>query len=394
MQSSSVGDYRQKIDDYDFLREMGCHNSAFLVDVDTLKENYKKVQRYIGGNVNIIPVLKGNCYGYGLVEMAKIFTRMCGAKIVANAAVYEAVQLRNAGIDSEILIIGGVPLHLLPYVVDNNLQINVFNRETAGRLNDLAAEKGRTMKVHIKIETGMNRLGVKPGEPLQQLLDYLKTLENVRIVGAYTHFATSTAEYYDAFALEQFDKFKDALKQFKDNGIGLTYVHCCNSSATTWFKEAYCSHIRSSSSILGHDAMEDGREPIGLIEPVAIKAFITNIHRVYPGESVGYSRYFKPEKQMDIATISIGFADGIYPPYARLGGPVIVSGVRTKFVGICMDQAFVDVTGIDCKIGQAVTLIGREGSERITTRDVEVFTGQTFEYLFCSLGDRVARIYY
>lgn len=165
------------------------------------------------------------------------------------------------------------------------------------------------------------------------------------------------------------------------------------SAAIAWFKEAYGTHVRSCSSVLGHMAMEDGREPIGLCEPVEIRAFITNIHDAGPGESVGYSRYFKVEKPMKVATISLGFADGFYPMWMRGQAPVLVSGKRTRFLGCCMDQSFIDVTGIPCEIGQSVTLIGRDGEEQITTWEIEQFTGKTFEYLFGTIGPRVARIY-
>ena len=157
------------------------------------------------------------------------------------------------------------------------------------------------------------------------------------------------------------------MAQIEDVGITLTYKHCCNSAAIAWFREAYGTHVRSCSSILGHMAMEDGREPIGLEEPLEIGAYITNIHSVSPGETIGYSRFFKVEKPMKVATLSIGFADGFYPKWMRGGGPVLISGVKTRFLGCCMDQSFADVTGIPCSLGQKAILIGRDGDQRITT---------------------------
>ena len=109
--------------------------------------------------------------------------------------------------------------------------------------------------------------------------------------------------------------------------------------------------------------MEDGREPIGLEEPLEIGAYITNIHSVSPGETIGYSRFFKVEKPMKVATLSIGFADGFYPKWMRGGGPVLISGVKTRFLGCCMDQSFADVTGIPCSLGQKAILIGRDGDQ-------------------------------
>lgn len=371
----------------------GCCNSYFKVDTSKIVENYFKVKKYVGDDVGIIPVLKGNAYGYGLVPLAKILEERCQVEILANSAVCEAVQLRNAGVKCEIVIVGGIPLHLIPATVKYNLQVPIFEKASANNLNEAAEEAGVKMKVHIKTETGMNRLGVKPGPPLSELLSYLTTLKNIEIVGAYTHFATSTADYYDDFAIEQHRIFQLGVEQIKEQGIELKYIHCCNSAATAWFREAYGTHVRSCSSVLGHMAMEDGREPIGLEEPVEIRSFITNIHELVPGESVGYSRFFKVERPMKVATLSLGFADGFYPMWMKEQGPVLVSGKRAKFIGCCMDQSFIDVTGIPCEIGQSVTLIGKDGDERITTWEIEQFTGNTFEFLFGTIGPRVARIY-
>lgn len=376
-----------------YIDKIGYCNAYFKVDTNKVVNNYFKVKNYIGESVRIIPVIKGNCYGYGLIPMAKLFEERCHVDILANAAIYEAVQLREAGVNCEILIIGGVPQHLISAAVMYHLQMPLFEKITAKHLNDIAKEADKKVKVHIKIETGMNRLGVKPGKPLADLLAYVDTLEYVEIVGVYTHFATSTAAYNDAFALEQHRIFQEGVKQLQEHGIKPQYIHCCNSAATAWFRDAYGTHVRSCSSILGHMSMEDGTEPIGLEEPVEIRAFITNIHEVKPGESVGYSRYFKVERPMTVATLTVGFADGFYPMWMKGQAPVLVSGKRTRFLGCCMDQSFIEVTDIPCEIGQSVTLIGKEGDEKITTWEIEQFTGNTFEYLFGTIGPRVARIY-
>lgn len=371
------------------------YNSYFKVNMDQVVCNFDKVQDYIGSNTDIIPVIKGNCYGYGLVPMARLFEERCHVKLLANAAMYEAVELRRGGVQCDILVMGGIPQHLLPGAVEYDLQIALFDKTTACNVNQLAKNAGKKVKVHLKIETGMNRLGVRPGKPLHDLLSLVKSLDYLEIVGAYTHFATSTADYYDPFAVEQFEKFKESISQIEAAGMTLQYIHCCNSAATAWYREAvdFCTHVRSCSSVLGHMAMEDGREPIGLIEPLEIGTYITNVHDVCPGESVGYSRAFKVTEPMTVATLSVGFADGFYPRWMRSQGPVLISGQKTRFLGCCMDQSFVDVTGIPCQIGQKAVLIGRDGDEQITTWEMEQFCENTFEYLYGTIGPRVERIY-
>ena len=361
----------------------------------TVVNNYKIVKKHIGPDTDIIPVVKGNCYGFGLVPMAKLFVERCGAKLIANSAMHESVELRHAGLSCEILIVGGIPQHLLHGAIEYDLQIPLFEEVTARRLNALSGEARKKTKVHIKINTGMNRLGVKPGQNLENLLNLVKSFDNIEVVGAYTHFVSSTADYYDPFTLEQFARFQEGVSQIKAAGFSLQYVHCCNSAATSWYREAidYSTHVRSCTSILGHMAMEDGREPLGLTEPVEIGTYITNVHQIDTGDSVGYSRAFIASEPMKIATLSVGFADGFYPGWMRKQGPVLVNGRRTRFLGCCMDQAFIDVTGIPCEIGDKVIMVGRDGDEQITTWEMEQFCENTFEFLYGTLGHRVARIY-
>lgn len=371
------------------------YNSYFRVDMKEVERNFHKVKKHIGPETAIIPVIKGNCYGYGLVSMAKLFEEHCHVKLLANAAMYEAVELRQSGIKCDILVMGGIPQHLLKGAIEYDLQIPLFDEKTAIQINNLAKNVEKIVRVHLKIETGMNRLGISAGDNLGKFLDFTRNLVNIQIVGAYTHFSTSTADYYDAFAVEQFEKFKNAVAQIKENKINLQYIHCCNSAASTWYKEAidFSTHVRSCSSILGHMAMEDGREPLGLIEPVEIGAYVTNVHHIEAGESVGYSRSFMAEAPMTVATLSIGFADGFFPKWMRGQGPVLISGHKTRFLGCCMDQSFVDVTNIPCEIGQKAILIGKDGDEQITTWEMEQFTENTFEYLYGTIGPRVERIY-
>lgn len=373
------------------------YNSYFKIDMDEVVRNYGRVQKYVDGragrHIGIIPIVKGNCYGYGLIPMAKLYEKRCGAEVIATSALWEAVELRQSGIKTEILILGGIPRHHLEGVVKYNLQANLFEMETARILNELAAKAGKKIKVHIKIETGINRLGVRQGAELEKLITETRGLENIEIVGVFTHFATAGADYYDSFAIRQFEIFKNALSQMKTLGVYPEYVHCCNTAATAWFTEAYCTHVRPCSSILGHEGMEDGREPIGVVDPIEIGAFISNVHSIEKGESVGYGRAFIADRPMRVATLTLGFADGFYPQWMRGRGPVLINGKRAEFIGCCMDQSFADVTDIECNIGDRAILVGRDGEERISTLDAERFCGNTFEFLYGTIGPRVERIY-
>ena len=238
----------------------------------------------------------------------------------------------------------------------------------------------------------MNRLGVRPGEDLAVLLTTLAACPHLSVCGVYSHFATATNCVNDAFTIEQHDRFMRGLRQIEAAGIRAQYVHCCNSAAVTWFEEAFHNSVRVGGILYGHLVMEDGVEPVDIQEIVTLRAYITNLHTMPAGESIGYPQKFRSGTDLQLATLSVGFADGIPVDYARGQGPILVHGRRTRFLELCMDQSIIDVTGIPCKVGDEVTLIGQDGDERISIYSIEKRTGRTFDALLTFISDRIARI--
>ena len=208
-----------------------CFNSYMVSDVATLCENYKNIQQYVGPNKKVVPILKANAYGFGDVEAAKALIPL-GADLIAVAMVNEAVKLRENGIDIPLLVLGGVSPNNLPYAVEYGIQTIVYTEENAAAIDAEAAKQGKIADVQIKLDTGMHRVGITPGTKLDKFLSFLKTLKNINVVGAFTHFATAET-VDDPFTLEQYERFKEGIAQIKaDGSFDLKYIHCQNTGAT------------------------------------------------------------------------------------------------------------------------------------------------------------------
>ena len=377
------------------------YNSRLDIDLDKIGSNLDKIQRYTGG-LTVLPVIKSNAYGFGTAAVANYLVRECGVRFLAVARLFEAAQIQDSGCpDCEIMILGPVPAYSIPHAVERGVQIPLFLKRDAKLLSDEARRLDLPfVKAHLKIETGMNRIGVKPGRELQELLDDVKGLGNVVIDGVFTHFATADAAEHGAgndFTRLQLQRFQAALEQVRDAGITPRFVHCCNTGATTWLKEAYplCTHVRVGSLYLGYSSVQDDWNPVGVEEPASWKTVIVNLRTIQPGESVGYGRVFQPDHPAKVATIGIGYGDGYLRSFAMKGAPVLISGQRCPFVGTAMDQSFVDVTGVDCAIGDEVTLFGEDGcGNRISGLEIGHLMGETRLAMFTHITQRVGRVYH
>lgn len=369
----------------------GAYHSCMEVNLDIIKENVAKIREYIGPDHQMIGVVKGDAYGLGAIPVARMLTEESGFDLLAVAHACEGIALRKAGIGQKILLMSAVPQAAIPEIVHYDLQMTAFSPEMVQILEQEAARQGKCVSVHIKVETGMNRIGARPGEELAVLLNTLKSCSHISVEGCYTHFATSK-EYQDAFALEQLARFKVGVRQIKASGIHPIYIHAANTGATIWLRESYGTHVRCAGLMYGYSKMNDRSNPVGVIEAASWRTVITNIRSLKPGESAGYNRFFMPAEPAKVAVLGVGYVDGLHRDVALSGGPVLVNGKRTRFVGACMDQSFIDITGIDCKIGDIVTLIGRDGDETVSPfhlMDCAPFA--TCASFFTSISNRVYR---
>ena len=373
---------------------LGACNSYLEVDLGAIARNCQKVREHIGSDVDIIPVLKGNAYAAGLQELGRFMTLECGAKTVACAQAWEAEHMRQAGVDCEILVMGGVPFNNIPTVVELGLMTPAYHEDYLTRLNAEAAARGKKAKVHIKIETGLNRIGVHPGEELDTLCMLLKTLPALEVVGIYTHFAES--ENPDrSFTLLQMARFREALKQVEPFGFDFTYVHAFNTSSIVWMRDPCITHIRAAGIFFGFDTCLEPVNGLGLEESLTWRAFITHVKTIEAGEALGYGRSFTAEAPMKIATVSAGYGDGYSRALAAYqGAELLVHGQRCKILATCMDQTFLDVTHLEnVKLNDTVTLIGRDGDACISVFELQEKMGQTYLATVATIQNRVKRVY-
>ena len=377
-----------------------CYNSYLEIDLDTIRDNINKIRAYTGGP-EVLPVVKSNAYGLGTVAVANWLVGHCGIRFIGVARVFEACQILNSGCRPEdILVIGPVPAFSIPVAVEKGLQIPLFRKEDVKRFSEEAERqhKGK-VKAHIKIETGMNRIGVHPGEELDELLEFIQSRGNITVDGVFTHFATADRANAGAgndYTRLQFERFKEALAQVRSAGISPRFIHCCNTGGTTWLKEAYeiSTHVRVGSLYLGYSSVQDDWNPVGVRESASWRTYIVNKRHLEPGESCGYGRAFMPDHPADVAVIGIGYGDGYLRHFAVQGAPVIISGKRCPLVSIAMDMAFADVTGVDCEVGDEVTLFGEDGhGNRLSGLEVGHLLGETRLAMFTHITERVERRY-
>ena len=376
--------------------DIGMYNSYLEVDFGKMKESFRKVQA-AAGKRGVIPVLKANAYGIGLIPMADFLVNTMNCDVMAVAQTSEGVQLREGGFRrADIMLLGPAPQHAVIYAVESNLLLPVFNQQNARWASEAAQALGKTARVQIKIDTGMNRIGVAQGQPLEDFLKVLKALPALQVEGVFTHFVNATYTD-DPQTPVAYAKFEKAVAQVRAAGFTPKYIHCCNTGATSWFKgDLISTHVRPGSLYMGYDSMDDGTNWLEVEEGISWRAFITNIHTVKAGESCGYCNHHVCEKDTLVATVDIGYADGLYRPMAQggTGGVCLVNDTRCKYLATSMDQTMVDVTGVDCKVGDQVTVFGFSlGGAKLPLAELQNWTNQNLSLPLCLTNHRVKRIY-
>ena len=373
------------------MKETG--NSFITIDLAKIKSNMEKIRKHVGPDVEIMPVLKANACGHGLIPVGSWLVKECKIRRLAVAQVREAKQLREAGNPAEIMVLGGVPVNNLPYAVQEDLILPVFRTQDAALLSDLALQSGKTIRVHIKIDTGLGRIGVEKGRQLEELLDGILTLKGLEIEGVFTHFGE--AEVADtSFTEQQIRDFEEALSQIRARGLKLRYIHATNTPSTVRFKKAHYNMVRTGLLWLGYDPCLDEENRLGLETVLEWKTFLTNKKYVPSGKSMGYWRSFTASRDTVVGIASFGYGDGYLEDLGKKGGYVLIHGKRAPIISVCMDQTFLDITDIpESEIGDEVTLIGCDGGEKIDAFDLEKLTENSYVVYLCNINERPVKIY-
>ena len=346
-----------------------------ILEVNTKKfiNNINKIQEYVG-NKTIMPIIKANGYGTYINKKLDIINHF---NIVAVAEVQEAIELRKLGYLKEIFVLNQPSIEEIEDIYKYHITIGLSEIEFLKQIN-------LPIKVHLEIETGMNRTGIKLND-LDYFIDEIKRNHNIEVEGIYTHF--SSADIDEDYTNKQISLFKQAINQVKDI-FHLKYIHCSASNGLINYKEDISNTVRPGIIMYGYESFKGANKVID-IEPIAkLKTKITYIKKVEENESISYNRKFISQHPMTVATIPIGYADGLRRELTNKG-EVVVNGEKRKILGsICMDSCMIDVTGLNVKAGDTVYIWD---NENITLEDIADKCNTINYEIISTISDRVER---
>lgn len=375
---------------------MKHHNRVCArIDLDALEHNLDEIKRLIHPETRVIAVIKADGYGHGAAMMARIIEQREEIWGCAVATAEEAESLRAQGFKKEILILGFVFPEEYEELVRLHIRPTVFSMEMARELSAAAASLQETVRIHIKLDTGMSRIGyqITPGSA-DEVAEIAK-LPNVSIEGMFTHFSKAD-EADKSFTREQAERYQRMNDWLRERGVEIPLHHISNSAGIVDLPEYNLDLVRAGIILYGlWPSDEVNQNNIDLKPLLTLKSHVAHVKELEEGRLISYGGTYRVSGTRRIATIPVGYADG-YPRSLSNKGCVLIHGRRSPICGrICMDQFMVDVTDVpDVKIGDEVTLIGADGVDRITMEEIGVLSGR-FNYEFaCDLGKRIPRVYF
>ena len=361
-----------------------------IVDLNKIVYNYNNIKNFTGKKVLVL--VKADAYGHGIVECSKALEK-AGVDYLGTASLEEGVILRNAGITCPILCVGVLPSDSENLCVDYDIDQAVSSVEDIDVLENYCKEKNNTINVHIKIETGMHRSGVRTGNDLAALLNKIKESDFVNLKGVFTHFAMSDS-CDSKYTLCQAEEFKNAVEQIKKTGFDNFIVHCANSGAILQYPELYFDMVRAGIITYGYYPDEETVKSFDLQPALSFLTNIVTVNEVKKGEFISYGCTFKAEKDMRVAILPVGYGDG-YKRIMSNKGYVLIDGKKAPVTGrICMDMTMVDVTDIPCaKKGDEAVLIGQQKNCSVTADDLAKWADTINYEIMLSITKRVPKIY-
>lgn len=365
------------------------------VDLDAIWENMVHMKENIAENTKILAVIKTDGYGHGGVPIAKMLEQLDFMFGYAAATYEEAHVLREAGVKKPILILGYTFPYCYEELIREEIRPAVYRRDTVEELAAAAAKVGKKAKVHIKVDTGMGRIGITPDEEGLEFVRFLMGHPELEVEGIFTHFAKSDEEdktsAYHQLAL--FQNFIDRIQT--ELGLTIPVKHCSNSAAILEMPQANMDMVRAGITTYGlYPSEEVSKDIVPLRAAMSLYSHIVYCKTIHAGQSVSYGGLFTAQKDTRVATIPVGYGDG-YPRSLSGKGYVLIRGKKAPILGrVCMDQFMVDISEIpEAMDGDKVTLLGMDGTERITAEELGELSGR-FNYEFvCDLGKRIPRVY-
>lgn len=365
------------------------------IDLDAVLYNMESMHKKLKPGTKIAAVVKADGYGHGAVEISRVLEKLPYLWGYAVATSNEAMQLVEAGRKKPIIILGLSFPEQFEEIVENDLRPAVCTYETAQALSDIAAEKNKVCRIHIKVDTGMSRIGFQVTPESADMVARISKLPNIMIEGIFTHFARAD-ESSKAPAYEQFKQFEKMIAMVEEKGVQIPLKHCSNSAGIVEIPECNMDMVRAGITLYGLWPSEEvDKTKISLKPVMSLRSRVAYVKELSPGRQISYGGTFTVKKKMTVATVPVGYGDG----YARglsNKGWVLIKGQKAPICGrVCMDQCMVDVTDIPgVKIGDTVTLLGKDADEEITMEQLGELSGR-FNYEFaCLITPRVPRIYH
>ncbi|MDB5085234.1 MAG: alanine racemase [Bacilli bacterium] len=362
------------------------------IDLDKFTTNIHHLQTHLGLDKKILAVVKANAYGHGAIPMAAAAIE-AGAAYLGVSSIDEGVELREGGISAPILVLGYSSPAYAQDIVGYGLTQTVFTEDILQALSDAAIQLKKTAKIHIKVDTGMGRIGIRDLDHAYRFIRRAFAVSGLDVEGVFTHLATAEDPNYE-YAHEQYQKWMQLCQQLSSSGVHIPYQHIANSGAGLQHPYMHSSLVRIGISLYGVYPATHLQSIVPLQQVMRLSSQIVYLQTHSSGSKISYGSRYTTQEGERIATVPIGYADG----YSRLlsgKGHVLVRGVRVPIVGaICMDQLMVNVSSVpDVAVGDEVVLYGQQASEFVSVDEIADHIGTISYEVLCSLGRRVPRLY-
>lgn len=368
--------------------ETNSYSTWLEVDLGAIKRNLQAIKAMT--HTEVMAVIKANGYGHGVSAVAEAVTQ-AGATWLGVARMEEAINLRQSGIEAEIMVLGYTSPILIPEAIKHRIHVAIYDVEMAQAYAEFAKNVSGQLKAHLKVETGMGRLGMPVSEVADFLEKYAKN-DSISITGIFTHFARADEPKSNS-ADDQLTIFNRLLQTLKRSGLCPELVHTANSAAVLNYPKAYFDLVRTGIAIFGLNPAHEAPLPADFQPALTWKARLTSVRVLPPGHGVSYGSVYVTSKDERIGVIPVGYGDG----FRRIPGQqALVRGKRVDVVGrVCMDQCMLQLDSVpDAVPGDEVVLLGEQGDQKITADDLAAKWGTINYEVVCGLADRLPRVYY
>jgi len=365
--------------------------ATVYIDLNILEENLRNIRKRFTGSMRILCVVKADAYGHGANKVAGKLESI-GADYLGVATVDEGIELRRSGIRLPILVMSGLfPWDDLNRILEANLVPVVYDMNALQRIAEESEAKGKNIKIHIKVDTGMGRLGFMPSD-IPAVADLLKRSKNIAVEGLMSHFSSS--EIRDEFGAGQVETFKKVISGLENYGIRPELKHMANSGAIAVYPESYFDMVRLGISLYGSNTASDPKDRLPVRQVMKLVSKIALIRSYEEGYPISYGRTFTTKRRMKIACIPVGYSDG-YPRALSNKGNVLVREKRCSITGrICMDWLMVDISDIEnASAGEEVILLGGGMYDSITADEIAEHSGTIPYEILCKISKRIPRVY-